>query len=306
MQAIDHGERSIRRCAFNTEKSLDKARIAIVGLGLMGGSLAKACQQRRLAAQVVGIARRSETVRQAEANGIIDWGTTDLEAGVAEADIIVLSTPVRTILSQINDLCHLTLTPCLVLDMGSTKRDVVQAMQHLPAHVQAIGTHPMCGKETRGLEAADATLYEGATWILVPLERTTTASLDLARQLVAGVGARPLVLDAERHDRLVATTSHLPYALAVTLLLTAGQVSEEDALVWQLAASGFRDTSRVAGSDVTMMLDILLTNRDAVYTMLERASANLQQLIDQLANGDESALRALLAAAQALRLKGNN
>jgi prephenate dehydrogenase len=155
----------------------------------------------------------------------------------------------------------------------------------------------MCGKETAGLAAAEPTLFQDAPWVLVPLPRTSPPALALARDLAAAVGARPLVLDADRHDQLVAAISHLPYTLAVALVLAAAEVGEEDELVWQLASSGFRDTSRLAASNVTMALDILLTNQEAVVTALRRTSGHLNHLADLIAAGDEDELRALLAAA---------
>jgi prephenate dehydrogenase len=277
--------------------SLQDARVAIIGLGLMGGSLAMALMERSLCREVVGVARRDETVRQATARGAVHRATTDLADGVAGADVIVLATPVRTILRQIRELAAMPLGPCLLLDLGSTKGDIVMAMEDLPFQVQPVAAHPMCGKETAGLASADPTLYEGAPWVLIPLPRTSTGALSLARELAVAVGARPLVLDADRHDRLVAAISHLPYMLAVALMSVAAEIGEEDDLVWDLAASGFRDTSRLAASNVTMMLDILLTNQAAVGDVLHQVSTHLANLAGLLAAGNEDDLRALLVAA---------
>lgn len=271
--------------------------MAIVGLGLMGGSLALALTQGGLCQEVVGVARRPSTARDALARGVVHRATTELAEGVAAADIVVLATPVRTILCQIHELAAILARPCLLLDLGSTKGDIVAAMGDLPPQVQPVGAHPMCGKETAGLEAAEPTLYEGAPWVLVPLPRTSASALALAHELALAVGGRPLVMDADRHDRLVAAISHLPYSLAVALTLTASEMDAEDELAWKLAASGFRDTSRLAASDVTMMLDILLTNRNAMRHMLQRVSAHVNRLAELLATGDEAALRALLVAA---------
>jgi prephenate dehydrogenase len=263
----------------------------------MGGSLAMALVERSLCQEVVGVARRTEAVREAMAWGVAQRATTDLAEGVAGANVIVLATPVRTILRQIRQLAAMSLDPCLLLDLGSTKSDVVAAMEDLPSHVQPVGAHPMCGKELAGLAAAEPTLYEGAPWVLVPLPRTSPHALALARELALAVGGHPFVADADRHDRLVAAISHLPYSLAVTLMLTAAEIGAEDELVWKLASSGFRDTSRLAASDVTMMVDILLTNRAAIGDALRQASAHLDRLADLLAVGDEDSLRALLVAA---------
>jgi prephenate dehydrogenase len=264
----------------------------------MGGSLALALVERSLCQEVVGIARRTETVREAMAWGVAHRATTDLAEGVAGANVIVLATPVRTILRQIRQLAAMSLEPCLLLDFGSTKSGVVAAMEELPSHVQPVGAHPMCGKEMAGLAAADPTLYEGAPWVLVPMPRTSSHALALARELALAVGGHPFVVDADRHDRLVAAISHLPYSLAVALMLTAAEIGAEDELVWELASSGFRDTSRLAASDVTMMVDILLTNRAAIGDALRQASAHLDRLATLLAVRDEESLRALLVAAR--------
>jgi prephenate dehydrogenase len=271
--------------------------VAIIGLGLMGGSLAMALMERSLCREVVGVVHRAETLREAMTRGAVHRATTNLADGVAGANVIILATPVRTILSQIHQLAAIPLDPCLLLDLGSTKGDIVAAMEDLPSQVQPVGAHPMCGKETAGLAAADPMLYQGAPWVLVPLPRTSAGALALARELVVAVGAHPLVLDADRHDRLVAAISHLPYMLAVALMSVAAAMGDDDELVWELAASGFRDTSRLAASNISMMLDILLTNQAAVGDALRRVSIHLAHLADLLAAGNEDSLRALLVAA---------
>jgi prephenate dehydrogenase len=219
---------------------------------------------------------------------------------VEQADLIVLATPVRTILELIPLVGSLAPTGCLLMDLGSTKARIVEAMEALPPHLQAIGGHPMCGKEVSGVAAAEADLYEGATFVLTPLQRTSAEALTLAQELVEAVGARPLLMDAERHDRLAAAVSHLPYLLSAGLVATAEEVAAEDELVWGLAASGFRDTSRLAASDVTMMLDILLTNRQTVGETLSRFAHQLNT-IAHLLEGDEEGLRSLMERVQKRR-----
>jgi prephenate dehydrogenase len=267
----------------------------------MGGSLAMALIERSLCREVIAVARRPETVREVMTNRFAHRATTDLVEGVAGAQVIVLATPARTILGQIKELTTMPLDPCLLLDLGSTKGEIVAAMTTLPPQVQPIGAHPMCGKETSGLAAAEPTLYEGSPWVLVPLARTSSRALRLARELVESVGAHPLVMDADRHDQLVAAISHLPYSLAIALMLTVSEIGAGDELVWELAASGFRDASRLAASNVTMMLDILLTNQAAVSEALRRTSTHLDRLASRLAAGDEDSLRTLLSAAQSRR-----
>jgi len=276
---------------------LKDARVVIVGLGLMGGSLAGALKRRVACREVWGVARRGETIEEAMRRGFIDVGTCDLAEGVGQADLIVLAAPVRTILELVPQVGALATSGCLLMDLGSTKVRIVEAMEALPPRVQVVGGHPMCGKEASGLKVAEADLYQGATFVLTPLQRTSSESLTLAQELVEAVGARSVLMDAERHDRLVAAVSHLPYLLSAGLVATAEEMATEDELVWELAASGFRDTSRLAASDVTMMLDILLTNRAAVGETLSRFAHQLNAIADLLKADDEEGLRSLTTQA---------
>ena len=144
------------------------------------------------------------------------------------------------------------------------------------------------------MDAADPSLYEGCTFILTPLARTSSQALDMGRAIAEAAGAHTLVLDAERQDVLVATLSHLPYLLACALVGTANQLTSPDPAAWEIVAGGYRDTSRVAGSDVTMMLDILLTNRDAVLQAMTACQSQLQGLAELVDQADEHALRQVL------------
>ena len=276
---------------------LAECSVTVVGLGLMGGSLSAALRSRAAVRSVLGVSRRQETIERAEQLGYIDRGTTDLAEGVQHAQIVVLAVPVRTITGMVARLSGLLPQGCVLMDLGSTKTEICRAMEDLPSHVQPIGGHPMCGKESSGLEAAEPGLYEGATFVLTPLVRTPEDTVSLASNLVEAVGGQPLLLEAERHDRLVAAASHLPYLLAITLVSVAESVGMVDNGVWDLVASGFRDTSRLAASDLQMMMDILLTNRESVQEMLERAGTYLVAQSNALRQRDEESLRAWLTSA---------
>lgn len=196
-------------------------RVAIVGMGLMGGSLGLALRERRPTIHVTGIVRRVEQVERCVALGASHAATTDMAAGVADADLVVLSTPVRTLMAQIPEVARRMQPGAVLTDMGSTKAAVMRVMAQIPWSIQPVGGHPMCGKEVAGLEAADPNLYQGATWPLTPLERTDQAATAGVKALVEAVGGRPVMLEADRHDRLVAAISHLPYLLAVSLVEVA-------------------------------------------------------------------------------------
>jgi prephenate dehydrogenase len=285
----------------STISRLRDAQVTIVGLGLMGGSLAGALRGRCRA--VVGVTRRHETVDVALAHNLVDWGTTDMAEGVRAADVVVLATPVRVIMRQLAEIGRLLREGCLLMDLGSTKAQITAEMARLPDHVQPLGGHPMCGKEVSGTESADPALYQGRTFILTPLARTSEAALALGCELAEAVGAHPLVLEPERQDYLVATVSHLPYLLACALVATADVSTSADPAAWEIVAGGFRDTSRVAGSDVTMMLDILLTNQAKVLGALEVFQGQLAGLARQIETADEDALRTKLDGIRAERLR---
>lgn len=283
---------------------LSDCTVAIAGLGLMGGSLGLALRGR--VRRVVGVARRAETVQQALAVGAIDAGYATLAEGAAEADIVVLATPVSVILAQIDELGRLARQGRLrqgvvVTDMGSSKEQICDALDRLPAGVQPIGAHPMCGKETSGLEVAEATLYHGAPFILCPLPRTAPQTVHLIGELAQAIGSCPLEIDPVRHDRLAAAISHAPYLASLAAFAAAGDVAQGDALAWRLAAGGFRSTTRLAGSDPTMMADILLSNRAAVLVQLDRMQAHLARLAALITTGDAAHLHELAASTRAAR-----
>jgi prephenate dehydrogenase len=276
----------------------DQAQVCVVGLGLMGGSLALALGGQ--VAAITGIDVDSATRETAVAQGVVGRAGGDLSLA-AEADIVVLATPVRAIVRLVGELGGRLKPGALLIDLGSVKGPVVGAMDDLPQHVWAVGGHPMCGKAVSGLKHADAALYRGARFVLCRSERTTPAAWKLARGLVEAVGARPIGMDAVHHDQVAATISGLPYALSAALALVAGRQAEADPAVWRLAASGFRDTSRLAGSDPVMMTDILLTNADAVLEAIRQAQEHLEALAGAIGNGTLEALHAQLVEAQQRR-----
>ena len=282
-------------------RRLQDCRVTIVGLGLMGGSLAGALKGQCRA--VVGVARRAETVETASRLGLVDRGTTDVAEGVGQANVVVLATPVRAIMRQLAEIGPLLPGGCLLMDLGSTKAQIVEEMARLPEHVQPLGGHPMCGKESSGIEVADPALYQGCTFILCPLARTSEDALSLGRELAEATGAHPLVLSGERQDFLVGTVSHLPYLLACALVATADATTSPDPAVWEIVAGGYRDTSRVAGSDVTMMLDILQTNREEVLKAVGAYQAQLASLARLLEESDERRLRETLGTIRQKRME---
>jgi prephenate dehydrogenase len=268
-------------------------------MGLMGASLAGALRGK--CRRVVGVARRAESIEIALVRGFIDEGTTDVAQGVREADVVVLATPVRVIVKQLPEIGPLLPGGCLLMDLGSTKGRIAAEMEQLPDHVQPLGGHPMCGKEKSGIEVADPALYDGCTFILSPLKRTSEEALTLGHGLARAAGAVPLVLEPERQDYIVAAVSHLPYLIACALVATADTTISADPASWEVVATGFRSTSRLAGSDVTMMTDILLTNRAEVLKALDTYQERLREFVSLVETADEDKMREVLSVIRKIR-----
>ncbi len=278
--------------------SLANQRVTIVGLGLMGGSLAAALHPH--CASLTGFDNDPEARSAADKAGWFSSVAQDLSGALQDADLLLLAVPVRAILGILDRIGADLPMPAVVMDLGSTKAEAVAAMNALPLQVDAIGGHPMCGKEVSGISAADPNLYHGCNFVLCPLERTRPETLQMAHELVSLLQARPLIMDPQEHDNLVALTSHLPYLLASTLVQTAASEGAGRP-VWDLAASGFKDTSRVAASSLPMMIDILLTNRAPILKALCASQAILQDLAVAVENGDEAQLASLLDPPRRIR-----
>ncbi len=275
--------------------------LTVVGLGLMGGSLALAL--RGMADTISGVESNPAAREYALANGIVDYATNDLREGVSEADTVILAAPVRVIADMLRQRIGSYLrSNTLLIDIGSTKQDICRAMADLPIGIHAVGGHPMTGKESSGIEASDADLYLGRPFVLCPTRRTTPAGRLRALGLVEALRAVPIEMEAERHDRVVAAISHLPYLLSAALVSTVAREGETDAAVWQLAAGGFRDMSRLAGSDVQMMGDILSTNTQAVATLLAIFRMQLAHLEAMLISRDDQHLAEMLRPTREARL----
>ena len=182
----------------------------------MGGSLATALKGTLCAPYRIRL-RISPTLELALAKNIVDHAENDPAPFLPQVDLVILATPVPTIINILQQLPSLMPNPCIVLDLGSTKADILQEMNNLPAHFDVIGGHPICGKEKLGFENADANLYQNAPFVITPLARTTSRAKSAAKQIISVIGANLIEMTAEEHDRILASTSHLPFLIASTL-----------------------------------------------------------------------------------------
>jgi len=278
-------------------------KIAILGLGLIGGSLALALREKDLAQEIIGIDRKEENVKIALERKAIDKGTSDLTQGVREADLVIIATPVMAILEVLAQIIPYLKPGCLITDVGSTKLKVVQGADALlPDHLFFVGGHPMTGSEQSGMQAARGEIFQGALYLLTPTEKTNRQALETLKGLFASLGCRVLEMSPAEHDLAVASISHLPHILAVSLVNLVGRLSEQNTELLSLAAGGFRDTTRIASSHPIMWRDICLTNKEDILRSIEEFEAILKETKKIIAQeNNEEILLAKLTKAKEIR-----
>lgn len=275
-------------------------RLAIVGVGLLGGSVAKAARAGRLAREIVGVGRDAGRLEAAARDGVLDRATTDLGAGVGAADFVVLAAPVGANVELLEWVWRAAARDAVVTDVGSTKRDIVRAAERLASTrpLAFVGSHPMAGSEQSGYAAARADLFRGATVLVTPTDATEPAALKGVSGFWEALGARVSALDPESHDRVVAAVSHLPHLVAFALV---DAVARFQASALEVAGAGFRDTTRVAASEPRVWQEIFLANREALSASLATFRRALDELEALIAAGDAAAVEAALARIKACR-----
>jgi prephenate dehydrogenase len=267
------------------------AKIAIIGLGLIGGSLGLALKRSRLRdAEIVGFSRSVETRQKARKAGAIDRAASDARDAAKDAAIVIIATPIITVRKTMEDIAPVLPANCVVTDVASTKGRVMKwAEELLPAHVSFVGGHPMAGKETSGIDAAEATLFEGKPYCVVPSPQADEAAVNVVVGIAELVGATPLFMDAQEHDSYVAAVSHLPLVVS-TALFSLVRESAAWPEMSRLASSGFRDVTRLASGSAEMSEDICRTNRENVVHWLDRMVAEIRKYRGLIEGDDEEAL----------------
>ncbi len=277
-------------------------RVAIIGLGLIGGSMGLALRKAKAAQHVAGYDLGKGVSDRARKVGAIDQPYSALADAVRGAELVILATPVGAMRSLLRNVADVLSPGAVVTDVASTKAQVISwAEEFLPVSVSFVGGHPMTGKELSGVEAADADLFQGRVYCLTPTAHTRPAAINKVSQLVETIGARVRFLEPAEHDGQVAGVSHLPFLASIALVnAVAGSGGWGDASV--LASNGFRDVSRLAAGNPEMYRDICLTNSDAIVRWLDEYIATLSSMRSRIAEHDK-ALNETFTAAQQIRLQ---
>ena len=272
--------------------------IAIIGPGLIGGSLGLALKDRKLVKRIIGVGRREVSIRKAVQAGAIDEGTLNPEEGVRDADLVVLATSVGTIPQLARRVVPRMKDGSVLSDVGSVKARIVSEIEAVTSpggRVRFVGCHPLAGSEKRGVQAARKDLFEDRCCIITPTSRTDPDAMEKVAGAWARVGARMAVLDPGLHDEIVSRVSHLPHVVAAALV---NVISDSDC---KFVASGFRDVTRVASGDVGLWADICEMNREAVLAALRSFSGRLEELTAYLEAEDYANVREYLNRAKARR-----
>ncbi|HEY4712237.1 MAG TPA: prephenate dehydrogenase/arogenate dehydrogenase family protein [Dehalococcoidia bacterium] len=285
----------------------DTVLVTIIGLGLIGGSIGLALRQGKKSGwEIVGYSRRQETVANALGLGAIERGETNLKDAVKQAEFVIIATPVLTVKDIFSAIAPHLPSGCVVTDTASTKVQVMKwAEEILPPTVDFIGGHPMAGKETYGIQAAEAELFRGYTYCLTPSEKASPKSIDKVIGMVKKLGAIPFFIDAQEHDNLVAGISHLPMLLSAALVsLTTNNPSWSK--MSKLAASGYYDLSRLASGNPEVNAHICLSNREAIVNWIDKFSQELERYRQLVAKEDKRLELALIEANKARQEWLNN
>jgi prephenate dehydrogenase len=278
----------------------DAVLVAIIGLGLIGGSIGLALRQGKKSGwEIVGHSRRQETVANALSLGAIERGETNLRDAIKQVDLVIIATPVLAVKEIFSQIAPYLLSGCIVTDTASTKVQVMKwAEEILPPTVSFIGGHPMAGRETYGIKAAKVELFQRCTYCLTPSEKASPKSIDTVIDMVKKLGAIPSFIDAQEHDKLVAGISHLPMLLSAALVsLTTKDPS------WprmsKLAASGYHDLTRLASGSPEVNSHICLSNQEAIIDWIDKFSRELERYRQLVAKGDKRLEKALTEANKA-------
>lgn len=279
------------------------SKLCIAGLGMIGGSLAAALKQSGYPGDIQALVRSVETGRRGQELGFVDGFSTDAADVVSDADIIMLAVPMLSMREQLAAIKPHLKASAIITDAGSVKTPFIEdARAVLDDLSRVVPGHPIAGREKTGVDAADASLYQGKRVLLTPLPETDEAATDIVRRLWESIGAQVETLGPEQHDRVLAATSHLPHVLAFALvdMLARQQESEE---IFRYSAGGFKDFTRIASSDPIMWRDVCLTNRDALLQAMDNLDSHLQQLRQAIDERDGDTLEATFSRARTARDK---
>lgn len=272
-------------------------KVAVVGLGLIGGSLAAALRESGEVGEVFGVERDAESLRFALENGITDAGASEVGPGMSGSEIVVVATYVDTIAGVAREVSGFVSPGTVVCDVGSVKASVVREMENGPRNIRFVGAHPIAGRETSGVMESDPALFSGKRCVVTPTESTSPEALSMVKKLFSLVGSEVVEMDPESHDEIFSLVSHLPHAVAYSLV-SAVASGGRDRNLFDFSGGGLADFTRIAGSSPEMWAGIFIENRDALLGAIRGFAGKLGEIEKAVASGNVEDLAALLREAR--------
>ena len=266
-------------------------RMAIVGVGLIGGSLAKAVKEKKLVGEVLGVGRSEERLESARKLGIIDRYSGRMNDILGEADLVVVAGPVGVIVDLIREMIPFLKKGTIITDVGSVKKKIVEEVEaFIPGSLYFVGGHPIAGTENSGFEASFSTLFEGRKCIITPVSTTDSHALERVKELWTQVGSVVACMDSEEHDEVFAAVSHLPHIVAYSMVNSLLKVKGFEKNIFSFSAGGFKDFTRIAASDPVMWKDIALMNKDKLLSAIKLFQEYLEELKEAIEREDDERL----------------
>lgn len=283
-------------------KELYFNKVAIIGVGLIGGSLAIVLREKGIAKNIIGIGRGIKNLETAKKLGVVDGFTQDVKAGVKDCNLVIVATPVASIARIVKEILPSLKKGAIITDVGSVKKSIVDEIEKiLPDTIHFVGGHPIAGTENAGVEAAFPTLFQNKKCILTPTKKTDKTALEKIKKIWGIAGSEVILMDAERHDKILAAVSHLPHIVAYSLVNTVSDINDFNESLVKYSAGGFKDFTRIASSPPEMWRDICLLNKGALLDVIQRFQNTLKGLEEMIKDSDGDGLQKEFEKAKAVR-----
>lgn len=266
-------------------------RMAIIGLGLIGGSLARIAKEKRFVERIIGLGRCKDNLELALSAGSIDEYSLNLKQGLDNVEIVVIATPVGVIPQIVKEISEILKPGTIITDVGSVKARIIQEIESsLPSHLYFVGAHPIAGTENSGFKASFSQLFKGSWCVLTPTERTSSFALERVKELWIEAGCKVVLMEAEKHDRIFAAVSHLPHFIAYCLVDAVMDADKSEGGIIEYSAGGLRDFSRIAASDPIIWRDIFFMNKENILPLIDHFQKIMEEIKSHIMRGDSESL----------------
>jgi prephenate dehydrogenase len=266
---------------------MEISRVCIVGLGLIGGSIAKALRNAQPTMTIIGIDSDQDTLDLAKSEGVINRGFTQIDFNIENSQFVIICLPIHLVMNCVLELKKVVMPDCIISDTASVKEKLISQIEELDSSFNFIGGHPMCGSEKKGYKNSSPDFFNNAYYIMIPGTKTNHGTINIMESIIRMMGSIPIMLDASVHDKVTGAISHVPHVVSAALVNSVAQASNHQNEMKKLAAGGFKDITRISSANPSMFKTIVMENKQHVKEMLNLFKNNIEQFIDLLDKEDE-------------------